>query len=753
MTLAIAHSIHFLKTMLKTMGRGMDRNQAITESLKQNLKPIFLTSLTTMVGFLSLNFSDTPPFHDLGNLTAVGVGLSFILSVGWLPAVMSRVSVNAPPAPLRENDLAHRYANWIDEHKLPVITFVLFCAAFLGAQIDNMKINDQFVGYFDNTIQFRPDSEYTIEHLTGVYQLNFDLKAGDPEGISDPDYLLRLDRFADYLRSLPDVVHVSSIADTFKRLNMNMHGDDPDEYRLPQRRDLAAQYLLLYEMSLPYGLDLNNQINVDKSSSRLMVTLDEIPTSRILEISADASDWLEHNAPVVMQAEATSPTVMFSHITERNIQAMLWGTAIAITLITLVMIIALGSVRYGLISLLPNVIPATIAIGLWSVLVGEAGFSIAFVASVTLGIVVDDTVHFLSKFNYARRDGVTTQEAIRHALANVGSALISTSIVLIVGFSILMLSGFKLNFVLGALSALTIAVALIVDFTLLPAVLGFSSKLTEFKGGYMKMKYATYSMAVVLLAVGLSFTMNTYANEPSAQEKGEWVAVSADKYDEGFVNQTAKVTMILKNSHGQTAERQLRIKILEVQHDGDKSITIFDSPRDVKGTSFLSYSHSLRPDEQWLYLPALKRVKRISSNNKSGPFMGSEFAYEDLASQEVDKYTYLYVDAETVHGQPGHVVERRPVDPNSGYARQLVWVDGTHWRPAKIEFFDRKDERLKTVTYSNYQQYPNHKWRANTMVMENHQTGKSTTLLWQDIHFGSDITARDFDKNALKRVR
>ena len=298
MTLAIAHSIHFLKTMLKTMGRGMDRNQAITESLKQNLKPIFLTSLTTMVGFLSLNFSDTPPFHDLGNLTAVGVGLSFILSVGWLPAVMSRVSVNAPPAPLRENDLAHRYANWIDEHKLPVITFVLFCAAFLGAQIDNMKINDQFVGYFDNTIQFRPDSEYTIEHLTGVYQLNFDLKAGDPEGISDPDYLLRLDRFADYLRSLPDVVHVSSIADTFKRLNMNMHGDDPDEYRLPQRRDLAAQYLLLYEMSLPYGLDLNNQINVDKSSSRLMVTLDEIPTSRILEISADASDWLEHNAPV-----------------------------------------------------------------------------------------------------------------------------------------------------------------------------------------------------------------------------------------------------------------------------------------------------------------------------------------------------------------------------------------------------------------------------------------------------------------------
>jgi predicted RND superfamily exporter protein len=753
MTLAIAHSIHFLKTMHKAMATGIGRNEAITESLKQNLKPIFLTSLTTMVGFLSLNFSDTPPFHDLGNITAVGVALSFALSVGFLPAVMTQVKARPGLTSVERNDLAARYAAWINRRKIPVILIVFFATAFLAAQVSNIKINDQFVGYFDESIQFRPDSEYTIENLTGVYQLNFDLRAGEADGISDPHYLEIIEQFASYLRSIPNVIHVDTITDIFKRLNMNMHGDDPAEYKLPKQRDLAAQYLLLYEMSLPYGLDLNSQINVSKSSSRVLVTLDEVSTSRILEISQAASLWLEQHAPNSMSTEATSPTVMFSHITERNIHAMLWGTVIALTLITIVMIVALGSVRYGLISLLPNVIPATIAIGLWSVLVGEAGFSIAFVASVTLGIIVDDTVHFLSKFNYAMREGRPTQEAISYALEHVGSALISTSIVLVVGFSVLMLSGFKLNFVLGALSALTIAVALLVDFTFLPALLGLSSKSVQPKGGIVKMKYATYSTMAVVLAIGISFTISAFATTTTAEEKGQWVAISADQYDQGFVSQTAKVTMILRNSHGQTAERQLRIKILEVANDGDKSMTIFDTPRDVRGTSFLSYSHSIRPDEQWLYLPSLKRIKRISSNNKSGPFMGSEFAYEDLASQEVDKYTYRYVESQMVHNEPGHVVERQPVDTNSGYARQKVWVDGTHWRPAKIEFYDRKNELLKTVTYTDYKRYSNDKWRASKMVMENHQTGKSTTLLWEDIQFGADLSSRDFDKNALKRIR
>lgn len=754
MTLAIANSIHILKTLLKVMGKGIEQHQAIIESLRQNLKPVFLTSLTTIIGFLSLNFSDTPPFHDLGNITAVGVAVAFLLSIGLLPAVISMVKLK--PRVLEAHSgksLVDSYSAWLERRSVPVILIMVFTTVLLGMQISNIKINDQFVGYFDSSIQFRPDSEYTIEYLTGVYQLNFDLNAGEAQGIANPEYLAKLDHFSNYMRTIPDVVHVSSLSDIFKRLNKNMHGDDVAFYQLPEQRDLAAQYLLLYEMSLPYGLDLNNQINVDKSSSRVIVTMSEVSTARILEISELASSWLKQNTPHYMHTDATSPTVMFSHITERNIHSMLWGTLIAFSLITLIMIVALRSVKYGLISLLPNVVPATLAIGVWSVLVGEAGFSIAFVASVTLGIIIDDTVHFLSKFNYAKNAGHNSRDAVQYALEHVGGALITTSIILVVGFAVLMLSGFKLNFVLGALSALTIAIALLVDFTFLPAILRLSDKLVLSKGGFMKTRYATYTGMTIIAAVTLSFAINAQASVDLSQEKGKWVAVSADDYDSGFKSQAAKVTMILQNKQGQTSERQLRIKILEVANDGDKSLTVFETPRDVKGTSFLSFSHARDPDDQWLYLPALKRVKRIASNNKSGPFMGSEFSYEDLASQEVGKYTYKYVRPETVLGGPGHVIERTPVDPNSGYARQLVWIDEAHWRTEKIEFYDRKNELLKTLVNSGYKKYPNNKWRAEEMLMTNHQTGKSTILYWQDIRFGINVSSRDFDRNALKRVR
>ena len=273
----------------------------------------------------------------------------------------------------------------------------------------------------------------------------------------------------------------------------------------------------------------------------------------------------------------------------------------------------------------------------------------------------------------------------------------------------------------------------------------------------MKTKFTTYSATAVIAAASLSFSLDNFAasfpSSATPQEQGRWVAEAADQYDSGYLNQSGNVLMELKNSSGQKAERHLRIKTLEVEGDGDKSLTIFDSPRDVKGTAFLSYSHSLTPDDQWLYLPALKRVKRISSSNKSGPFMGSEFAYEDLSSQEVDKYTYRYIEPTSTAGGTGYLVERTPVDKNSGYARQLVWFDEIHWRGHKIEFYDRKNELLKTLEFQGYQQYENGKWRADKMVMANHQTGKNTTLYWSDIQFGVDITARDFDKNALKRIK
>ena len=235
--------------------------------------------------------------------------------------------------------------------------------------------------------------------------------------------------------------------------------------------------------------------------------------------------------------------------------------------------------------------------------------------------------------------------------------------------------------------------------------------------------------------------------------RGLEIATEADKRDSGFIDSTAAMKMELKNKQGQTSIREVRVKTLEVDGDGDKALSIFDTPADIKGTASLTYSHALKPDEQWLYLPALKRVKRISSKNKSGPFMGSEFSYEDISSQEIDKYTYKYIKDEILNGIDSFVVERYPAYKHSGYTRQVAWVNKQEYRAEKIDFYDRKNTLLKTLTYSGYQKYLDKFWRADVMHMVNHQTGKSTTLTWNNYQFKTGLTDRDFNRNSLKRAK
>lgn len=268
----------------------------------------------------------------------------------------------------------------------------------------------------------------------------------------------------------------------------------------------------------------------------------------------------------------------------------------------------------------------------------------------------------------------------------------------------------------------------------------------------MKFTYIQKLLACVLLFIsGLSYTYATTEAENIA--KGLAIAVEADKRDTGFVDSVAKMKMILKNKQGQTNTREVKVKTLEVIGDGDKGLSIFNTPRDIKGTASLTYSHALKPDEQWLYLPALKRVKRISSKNKSGPFMGSEFAYEDISSQEVDKYSYKYIKDETLNGIDCYVIERYPAYKYSGYTRQVAWVNKQEYRAEKIDFYDRKNTLLKTLTNLNYQLYLNKFWRAGEMQMINHQTGKSTSLVWSGYKFKTGLTKKDFNRNSLKRAK
>lgn len=257
-------------------------------------------------------------------------------------------------------------------------------------------------------------------------------------------------------------------------------------------------------------------------------------------------------------------------------------------------------------------------------------------------------------------------------------------------------------------------------------------------------------ITLALLPLTMGFAIQLKAQNDS---KGFEIAHKAEIKDNGWKSAEMELTMTLKNKSGQETIRKLRSIMLEVDGDGDKSLVVFDNPTDVKGTASLVFTHKVGDDDQWLYLPALKQVKRISSRNKSGPFMGSEFAFEDMASQELEKYNYKFLNEGRANDANCYVVERYPVDKNSGYTRQQVWYNKDNYRIEKIDYYDRKDKLVKTLSYSGYKLYNNTFWRADRMEMVNHQTGKETLIEYVFHRLDVGLTEEDFTQNSLRNAK
>jgi len=471
-TMAIADSVHVLMNYVLAMRHGETKHDAMVDSIRINMQPVFLTSVTTAIGFLSMNFSDAPPFRDLGNIVAMGVMIAFVLSVTFLPAITMILPGRQKVEDTTSSVMMRRFAEFVIAKRTKLLVFMSIACLVLISFVPKNELNDDFVKYFSEKIEFRRDADYASKHLSGLYLLNYSLESGEDGGVSEPAFQQKIEDFANWFREQPEIIHVNVISDTFKRLNRSMHGDDDAYYRLPEQRDLAAQYLLLYEMSLPYGLDLNNQLNIDKSATRMVVMLKNMTTNTVLDLEQRARQWLVDNAPKSMQTDGASPTLMFSHIGERNIRSMLFGTTIALILISIILIFALRSFKIGLISLIPNLIPAALAFGVWGIAVGQVGLALSVVTGMTLGIVVDDTVHFLSKYLRARREkNLSSEDAVRYAFNTVGLALVVTSIVLIAGFLVLTFSAFQLNSNMAFMTAVTIVFAILADFLLLPPLL------------------------------------------------------------------------------------------------------------------------------------------------------------------------------------------------------------------------------------------------------------------------------------------
>tara|TARA_Y100000296_G_C5176920_1_gene260634 strand:- start:2629 stop:4962 length:2334 start_codon:yes stop_codon:yes gene_type:complete len=471
LTLAVADCIHILSSMFYEMRHGSNKKTAIARSLRLNFQPILLTSVTTAIGFLSMNFSDSPPFHDLGNLVAIGVMLAFVFSITIFPALLTILPIKVKTTEEGKSNAMDKLSGFVINKRkvlLPLMSVIIIASTLF---IPKNELNDDFVKYYDTTIPYRVATDFMQEHLSGMTLLEISVKTGVSSGINQPEYLRTLADFSDWLRAQPETDHVNTITDTLKRLNKNMHGDDPNWYRLPTDQEMAAQYLLLYEMSLPYGLDLNNQLNVDKSSSKIVGTFKNMTSNELIELETRINDWFANKASQY-QVDIASPSLMFAYIGQRSINSMLIGTVLALLLISVILGVALKSWRFGAISLLPNLIPAGVAFGVWGLSVGQVGMSISVVIGMTLGIVVDDTVHFLSKYLHARREKqADTKAAVRYAFGHVGTALWTTTFVLVAGFVVLAQSTFSLNADMGLLTAITIFIALVVDFLFLPPLL------------------------------------------------------------------------------------------------------------------------------------------------------------------------------------------------------------------------------------------------------------------------------------------
>lgn len=476
LTLAVADSVHILVTLFQQMRIGVDKNQAIVNSLKENLKPVFLTSVTTIVGFLTMNFSDSPPFRDLGNMVALGIASAFVYSIVFLPALLSvlplRVKTIDNPRGTRANILLGRLADFVIARRHLLFWISVSACTVLAAGLLRVDLDEDFVEYFSEDYDIRFTADFMEQHLTGADIIEFSLDSGESGGINNPGYLAKIDEFANWYRQQDKVVHVRVFSDVMKRLNRNMHGDDETWYRIPERRELAAQFLLLYELSLPLGRDLNNQINVDKSATRMMVVLKDATTREQRIIEQKGRAWLEHNAPPTMHAMGSGLSIIWAYLTERTINTMLVASFGALILISFILIVALRSVKYGLISLAPNLMPAIMAFGIWGMLMGRVGLALSVVVSMTLGIVVDDTVHFLSRYLHGRRErGLQLEQSLRYAFDTVGEAMWITTVALVAGFLILLFSDYKMNAEMGLMTAITICLALIMDFLFLPTLL------------------------------------------------------------------------------------------------------------------------------------------------------------------------------------------------------------------------------------------------------------------------------------------
>ena len=472
MTIAVADAIHILISYNHRRRHGDSSKMALRDSLTINFSPVMVTSLTTIIGVLCLNTSDSPPYRDMGSMIAVGVLIAWLLTLTFLPACIRLL-------PIFANNKDHRAENrmlWLsrlilNRPKRWAITIAALVIVCVGI-IPSLVLSENWHQFFDEDYEVRRATNQLQESVGGLHSFFVIADSGRQHGIAEPVFLQAMAKFCHWLRQQDEVNQVSCLSDTIQQLHQKLQNDEPEYYRIPDSAELTAQLLLLYELSLPSGLGMDQQLTHDKRYARLQINLPPTDSTQLLHREQNFRNWAATHAPELGITELTGLDIVFANLTYRNITGMLIGTALALILISLVMFVALSSWRLGLLSLIPNLFPAVVAYGCWAFINGTVDTATSVVACLSLGIIVDDTVHFLSKYRHARQTLVySTHQALEYSFKTVGLALVITSAILIGGFLVLNYSLFNPTRDMGNLLAITLLTALIIDFILLPVLL------------------------------------------------------------------------------------------------------------------------------------------------------------------------------------------------------------------------------------------------------------------------------------------
>ncbi len=470
LAIVVAHAVHLIQGMINGLLDGLQRRDAIVQSLEINFRPIFLTSLTTAIGFLSLNFSEMPAFRVMGNIVAFGSMIAFVFSVSLLPALLAILPIRAPKQSANITRQFEHLGNFVIAKRrgLMWIFFILFVASLVG--VSKIEFNDNNIKLLEETNELRLSADFINDNFAGLDVFEYSLDSGRDGGITDIEYLAQVEAFADWLREQTEVSHVTSIVDVIKRLNQNLHGDAEGTYVLPENSDLAAQYLVLYEFSLPVGIDLNNLVDFDRRATRLTAVIEGLSVREQIALDERADAWLAENAPG-LQTSATGVAIIGAYSVMRNIVRMLIGTSVAMGIVSLLLVFIFKSVRLGLLSLIPNFLPALMAMGIWGYAVGTVSIAVSIVTAIAFGIVVDDTIHLLSKYLRSRKEGLSPAESIVPTFMLVGRPLLTTTFIFALGFFVFGASGLLTNQILGLMVGMTVIIALVADFLLFPPLL------------------------------------------------------------------------------------------------------------------------------------------------------------------------------------------------------------------------------------------------------------------------------------------